>query len=53
MKLSIRPLRHLSVALVMLLAACLNENPKGLLFEEEAYNSAANLYNNAVATLYN
>ena len=34
-------------------SSCLDENTKGLLPEEKAYNSATNLYINTVATLYN
>ena len=36
-----------------LLTACLEEHPKGLLTEEEAYGSKTSLYNNAISTLYN
>lgn len=34
-------------------SSCLDENTKGLLPEEKAYNSTTNLYINTVATLYN
>jgi hypothetical protein len=37
----------------LLLSGCLDEDPKSLLPEDEAYDSATNLYINAVATLYN
>ena len=37
----------------LLLTGCLNETPKGLLSEEDAYDNAVNLYINSVATLYN
>ena len=40
-------------AATALCSSCLDEDTQGLLPEEKAYNSAANLYNNAVATLYN
>lgn len=33
--------------------SCIDEHTEGLLPEDKAYNSSANLYNNAVATLYN
>lgn len=35
------------------LTSCLDEDPKSLLPEEEAYDTATNLYINTVATLYN
>ena len=35
------------------LSSCVDEDTKGLLPEEEAYNSSTNLYINTVATLYN
>jgi hypothetical protein len=44
----------MGVALCALtLTSCLDEDPKSLLPEEEAYDTATNLYINAVATLYN
>lgn len=42
-----------ALLLALLLASCLNEHPKGLVTEDQAYTSAAQLYINAVATLYN
>ncbi len=49
------PIRHILplLAASVLLTSCLKDEPKGLLPEAEAYDNAANLYNNAVATLYN
>lgn len=41
------------VWVVLTLTSCLDEHPKNLLTEDEAYSSARNLYVNAVATLYN
>ncbi|MGI6233302.1 MAG: RagB/SusD family nutrient uptake outer membrane protein [Prevotella sp.] len=41
------------LALPFVTVSCLDEDPKSLLPEEEAYDSADNLYINAVATLYN
>ncbi|MBM6993668.1 MAG: RagB/SusD family nutrient uptake outer membrane protein [Prevotella sp.] len=41
------------LAFPLLFTACLDETPKSQLPEEQAYDTAANLYNNAVATLYN
>lgn len=38
---------------LLLLTACLDENPKSQLSEEEAFSSASSIYVNAVATLYN
>ena len=35
------------------LSSCLDEDPKGLLNEDQAFNSASNIYINTVATLYN
>lgn len=40
-------------AAVMLLGACLDENPRDRLSDDDTYTSAKNLYINAVATLYN
>lgn len=40
-------------AAIALCSSCLDEDTQGLLPEEKAYNSSSNLYNNAVATLYN
>lgn len=40
-------------ALALSLTACLDENPKDQLPESEIYDSADNLYANAVASLYN
>ncbi|MBP7856385.1 MAG: RagB/SusD family nutrient uptake outer membrane protein [Prevotella sp.] len=53
MKFSVHSLRSLAPAVVLLFCSCLSEDPKGLLPEEEAYDNASTLYNNAVATLYN
>ncbi len=41
------------LALPLLFSACLDETPKSQLPEDLAYDTASNLYNNAVATLYN
>ena len=41
------------VWVVLTLTSCLDEHPKNLLTEDEAYSSARSLYVNAVATLYN
>lgn len=37
----------------IVLASCLDENPKSQITEGQAYGSASAIYNNAVATLYN
>lgn len=50
---SLKSLRILAPAFLLLLTGCLNETPKGLLPEEEAYDNATNLHINTVATLYN
>ncbi len=46
-------MRFVAMAMPLLLSGCLDETPKSELPEEEAYDNAANLYINAVATLYN
>lgn len=42
-----------SAALLCCCGGCLNEDPKGLLDENQAYQSAQDIYTNAVANLYN
>ena len=37
----------------MSFSSCLDENPKDQLTEDQIYNSASDLYVNAVASLYN
>ena len=41
------------LAACLMLTACLDEDPKGQLTEEQAFSSASSLYANAVASLYN
>ena len=47
--------KHITLSLfgVLLLTSCLDENPRDQLPQEEAYDTAGNLYLNSVATLYN
>lgn len=37
----------------LLLTACLDESPRDRLDDDQTFNSSVNIYNNAVATLYN
>lgn len=39
--------------MALCLTGCLNDDPKGLLNEEQAFNNQQNIYINTVATLYN
>lgn len=41
------------VPFTLCLCGCLDENPKDQLDQEAIYNNATNIYNNAVASLYN
>ena len=43
----------LYIVIMVLMNSCLNENIKDQLYEEDIYNSANNIYINAVAVLYN
>lgn len=43
----------LYIVIMVLMNSCLNENLKDQLYEEDIYNSANNIYINAVAVLYN
>ena len=47
--------KHITLSLLgtLLLTSCLDENPRDQLPQEEAYDTAKNLYLNSVATLYN
>ena len=50
----LRPLAPLTAVVpLLMLSACLSENPRDRIDEKEAYTSASNLYTNAVGTLYN
>lgn len=46
-------LRLLPLLAVVICSACLDDKPKSVLPEDEAYDSPSTLYNNTVATLYN
>ena len=48
-----KPIHILMLAVTLLFSACLDDSPKSQLPEDEAYDTATNLYNNAVGTLYN
>ena len=50
----LRPLAPLTAVVpLLMLSACLSENPRDRIDESQAYTSASNLYTNAVGTLYN
>lgn len=42
-----------TIALAAMMTSCLTEEPKDQLYEDDIYNSANNIYINAVAVLYN
>lgn len=42
-----------AIATAMIMTSCLTEDPRDQLYEDDIYNSANNIYINAVAVLYN